>query len=621
MLKDDIDIFKGIPESHDNERPSDNDRQHGLKDSEALATPHQSTELEIQLGALRTALNECWTLCNTLAGLSSNHRSRIFSHRGKSEVQEQAWRSCWRLCQSLYESRDEDPTGLILPTLEMCREFCQALFEARQKGDPATDSILRVSFELNNHLYNTHDRNLPSAFQERTLDFYLTLCHRLMKQRTSLPEETDSLLRACWTLAELLFSLRQNTRERKPPDEELLGSAVQACWDLCDLFREGWNQVRPDRDRGTPRPSQGAFAPPPRNRRLHSRPQDYPTSSSYSARSSNSQSRSPLPYSSYRDPKTFPPETPTTIFDDHDPVDTDDDTGHVPNILVLGPDATTSSAATSTTASNTAAHHTRHASNDPNRWRSASDASSSSMSGFSDSSYHTSSTATASVSPLEAHLNRIRVLLIKTATNCGFQSRASTSPSSVTSPTSTTSSLERLAGQQNAALLNFVQAMPANSFGSHGWHATLLDKYKRLVAAWPTVVQSAGVKVGVLPPSNTSATSSPPVGSSASNKGAGGGQGSEAVMLGLEVLICGAMESPSPIQQQSPPLPQGQQSQTQSGSQQQQRQFKRPSPAEVARAVQWMMRSERNVWLGDLFRVVFGCLPGDAGALNATVMF
>ena len=80
-----------------------------------------------------------------------------------------------------------------------------------------------------------------------------------MKQRGDLREETDHLLQACWTLAEMLFSLRQNLREGKRIDEELLVSAVQACWDLCDIFREGWTQVRPDR--GTPRPSQVTFSP------------------------------------------------------------------------------------------------------------------------------------------------------------------------------------------------------------------------------------------------------------------------------------------------------------------------------------------------------------------------
>lgn len=41
---------------------------------------------------------------------------------------------------------------------------------------------------------------------------------------------------------------------------------------------------------------------------------------------------------------------------------------------------------------------------------------------------------------------------------------------------------------------------------------------------------------------------------------------------------------------------------------------KRASSAEVAAAVLWMMRSERNVWMGELFAAVFGCSPEDAVA-------
>ena len=292
----------------------------------------QLNAAEQEVNALRNALSECWTLCNTLANLSSNHRIRTFKYAGKQEVQEHAWQSCWRLCQQLYDSRDEDHASQLVPTLELCRDFCQALFDARQKGDEASDSVLRVSFELNNHLYNTHDRALPEAFNERTLDFYITLCHRLMKSRTSLPQETDALLRSCWALAETLFNLRQSTREGKNPDEELLGSAVQACWELMDLFREGWTYSRPDR--GTPRPTQTKF----------------PSQSSYQSSHQSSSTRSDAQTEQKRSSRQFhdalavqrgpPPETPTTIFDDATTATSSPDSGMVPNILVLGPAST-----------------------------------------------------------------------------------------------------------------------------------------------------------------------------------------------------------------------------------------------------------------------------------------
>lgn len=182
----------------------------------------------------------------------------MFPASQSAQGDERAWKTCWKLCQTLYDPRDINAVAGTKNTLNLCREFCQTLFEVRIRNNEAADSVLRVSFELNNHLFNTHDRALPEAFRERTLDFYITLCHRLMKQKSKVAEEADSLLRACWSLAEMLFSLRQSRRESRKPDQELLSSAMQACWDLCDLFRAGWTQVKTDR--GTPRATQATFS-------------------------------------------------------------------------------------------------------------------------------------------------------------------------------------------------------------------------------------------------------------------------------------------------------------------------------------------------------------------------
>jgi hypothetical protein len=389
---------------------------------------------------LRTALGECWTLCNTLASLSYIHRERLFNFAGKGDIQEQAWKSCWKLCQKLYDSRDEDYASQVRPTLDLCRDFCQALFEVRVRENEVADSVLRVSFELNNHLYNTHDRNLPEAFRERTLDFYITLCHRLMKQRTRLAEETDSLLRACWSLAEMLFSLRQNKREGKKADEELLGSAVQACWELCDLFREGWTQIRPDR--GTPRPSQTTFT-----------------------QAFNQAKRSELAAVEEQAKGNINPETPTvslnprlhifisltstrrspanldqTIFEDTLAVSPDDTP--VPNILVLGPESQTASLRSSGIP----------------QWSSAS----STQSGYSRASDATTSSNNTVTTPSEdPNLTRLKLLVIKAAMNSGYQR----------------------GGVQN--LPTFVKSMPSNSFGSMLWQTNLLTEFKKLVLADP----------------------------------------------------------------------------------------------------------------------------------------
>ncbi|QKX54979.1 uncharacterized protein TRUGW13939_02069 [Talaromyces rugulosus] len=337
-------------------------------DSDAPVTPLRPLHAQRNdIAALWTALGECWTLCNTLATLSHNHRERLFNSASKGDMQELAWKSCWKLCQRLYECRDSDYASQVEPTLDLCRDFCQALFEVRARDNEDADSVLRVSFELNNHLYNSSDRGLPSVFRERTLDFYITLCHRLMKQRMHLAEETDSLLHACWSLAEMLFSIRQSKREGRNPDEELLGSAVQACWELCDLFREGWTQIRPDR--GTPRPSQTTF----------SQAYQEAKESAASAAETHQQTN---------------PETPTTIFDDTATVSPDE--APIPNILVLG-----------------------HAQGPGSQTKWSSNAST--LSGRSRSSEQTSSTNTVITPAEEPNLIRLKLLITKAALNSGYQ--------------------------------------------------------------------------------------------------------------------------------------------------------------------------------------------------------
>ena len=413
---------------------------------DALGQMQQTTD---EVAALKLALSECWTLCNTLAGLSHVHRQRIFSHRHthsrSGNQQEEAWKSCWKLCKKLYETREQDFETHVRPTLDLTREFCQALFEVRQKENDVADSVLRVSFELNNHLYNTHDRMLPNAFRERTLDFYITLCHRLMKQRTRLGAETDALLRACWYLAEMLFSLRQNRRDGKPADEELLGSAVQACWELCDLFREGWSQVRPER--GTPRPSQTTFM-----QAFHQA-----QATDQASTISIVESEIDVDYDFGRQN----PETPTTVFEDTQQMSPDE--GQPPNILVLGPDSSDRFGPTSS---------------GPQKWSS----SSSTLSGYSQSASSASETTTSSTSTIinprdeDPRLTCLKLLIVKAALDTGFQ-RESPHPlhSSINKPN----------------LATYIKTLPSNAFGTAPWQTLLLENYKKLVASDPAF-RSAG---------------------------------------------------------------------------------------------------------------------------------
>jgi len=163
--------------------------------------------------------------------------------------------------------------------------------------------------------------------------------------------------------------LRQNKREGKRPDEELLGSAVQACWELCDLFREGWTQIRPDR--GTPRPSQTTF-----------------TQAFYQAK------RSEYP-AGEGTVQQGNPETPTTIFEDTTTISPDE--APTPNIVVLGPG---------------------HRQVSRQKWSS----NSSTLSGYSRSSEQTTSSSHTVRTPAEdPNLTCLKLLIIRAAMNSGYQ--------------------------------------------------------------------------------------------------------------------------------------------------------------------------------------------------------
>ncbi|KAK7914737.1 hypothetical protein PG985_012440 [Apiospora marii] len=417
-----------IPESREPETDAEPETEADYEDE--FVTPSGDEDMDIR--SLKTALGECWTLCNTLATLSTHHRERVFITSGTPDDHERAWKCCWKLCQRLYDNRDEDDTSFnVRVNLDLCRDFCQALFDVRQRKDETADSVLRVSFELNNHLYSAQDnRNLPEAFRERTLDFYITLCHRLMKQRNELAEETDSLLRACWSLAEMLFSIRQNKRDGKVPDEELLGSAVQACWELCDIFREGWTQIRPDR--GTPRPSQTNF--------FNYQPTSDREQDGRASRTSNRSKRESLRSAPQDKPKKPPPvpETPVTEFEDT-PI-SPDQSPQVPNIMVFGTENSRSGGRWSSSASN--------------------------LSSYSQSSQRTSSTATTATTAEDVNIARLKMLILKAAMNVGF------------------SRDEGAKGHNGAASLQaFVKSLPTGSFGSLPTHTTLLQNYKNLVVA------------------------------------------------------------------------------------------------------------------------------------------
>ena len=230
----------------------------------------------------------------------------------------------------------------------------------------------------------------------------------------------------------MLFSLRQNRRDGRPPDEELLGSAVQACWDLCDIFRDGWTQVRPDRN--TPRPNQTNFFSQP--------PADQTGRESRQSNRSSLHSKRESTKSSHQEerPRKPPPvpETPVTEFEDT-PISPESRSPQMPDIMVLGPISDGGRGG---------------------RWSS----NASNMSSYSRGSNRTSSTATTTTATEDPNIARTKVLVLRAAMNVGFDRGIVTDP---------------MAGA--VTLQNFVQGLSPESFGSLPSHVALLQQYKNSV--------------------------------------------------------------------------------------------------------------------------------------------
>ncbi|KAK3061151.1 hypothetical protein LTS18_006899, partial [Coniosporium uncinatum] len=140
----------------------------------------------------------------------------------------------------------------------------------------------------------------------------------------------------------------------------------------------------------------------------------------------------------------FPPETPTTVFDETAEMSPEE--ALQPNILVLGLE---------TNSRNNA------------RWSSAS-----SVSSYSTAS-RSSTTAGRANSELEdPHLLRLKALILKAAMNASFS---------------------RTSAQ---TLPDFVTHLPPNAFGTQLWQLNLLSSYRRLVARDPALREQAALPSG-----------------------------------------------------------------------------------------------------------------------------
>lgn len=388
---------------------------------------------------LRDKLRHYWDTCAFLAKHPpTNHNFLVLTRSGTPSAYGRAWEACWKLCQRLYANQNKGGDAInVVDTLNLIRQFSQALFDVRVRvpGDDATDSFLRALYEAQNHLWNGQATSNPIQFHERSLDFYIAMCHRSMKLREGLPGDTEALIATCWSLAELLFSLRQCRRDGRTgvEEDELLDSACQACWDLCGLFQRNGNTVQTDRN--TPRPSQTSFGTPPQVDQSGRESRTSNRSSRHSRRDTASTR------SSRREPEErlvppLVPETPVTDLEDT-PISPGSRSPTMPNIMVLGP-----------------------TSDHGGRWSSAA----SNMSSYSHSSNRTSSTATTTTATEDPNVTRGKMLILRAAMNTGFKR-------------------ELMMDSKNgsANLQRYVKALTLGDFGASTSSESLLQQYKDAV--------------------------------------------------------------------------------------------------------------------------------------------
>ena len=134
----------------DNESSADADVDDNYQDAAMYGAP-RSSGFSSRIANMRKSLREMWTLCNTLAYMSSDQRPRSVNS-GTPDAHERPWRACWELCQRLYDSKDKENESLAMQwmILDLCRDFCNALYDVRQRTDEDSDSLLRVAFEMGN---------------------------------------------------------------------------------------------------------------------------------------------------------------------------------------------------------------------------------------------------------------------------------------------------------------------------------------------------------------------------------------------------------------------------------------------------------------------------------------
>lgn len=146
-LRDQVAHFLEIEEQTEAEGDDDD----LYSDGEGLFGRAQLRGQHNEIERLKLLFNTAWTCCLEFGSYNTRRRKRDLNTSSISDTHVYAWQTCWKLCERLYNDETSDKDSLnIRDGLGLCRKFCQALFELRPRKDEMFDSMLRVTFELNN---------------------------------------------------------------------------------------------------------------------------------------------------------------------------------------------------------------------------------------------------------------------------------------------------------------------------------------------------------------------------------------------------------------------------------------------------------------------------------------
>jgi hypothetical protein len=137
----------------------------------------------------------------------------ILNCSGTCDANKRALKYCWDLCHNIYDGYLDDEPPPVKPTLDLCRDFCQALSDVVQTQDKATYNVLRASFEVN-ELYRADSESISEASQRGLLGSYIVLCHSLIELENKLGKRQTSSFAPAGDWPKC-FSAFARTKERK----------------------------------------------------------------------------------------------------------------------------------------------------------------------------------------------------------------------------------------------------------------------------------------------------------------------------------------------------------------------------------------------------------------------